>query len=222
VDIVDVMTRDVLSVTPETSVRAAALLMIEKRISGLPVVDDGVVVGVISEADFVAKDSSRTWFSRALLGQEDGMFAGVEKVGGMMSRDVVSIPVSATVQDAARLMTRHNVNRLPVIEHGGMVGIVTRSDLIRAYVHSDEEIAGDVELLVAVLPEPMSKVGVSVEDGIVSLTGVVETSAEARLVARMVAEIEGVAGVDTRLSWEVSMEAADSPWSGFPQEGAVP
>jgi CBS domain-containing protein len=221
VDIVDVMTRDVLSVTPETSVRAAALLMIEKRISGLPVVDDGVVVGVISEADFVAKDSSRTWFSRALLGQEDGMFAGVEKVGGMMSRDVVSIPVSATVQDAARLMTRHNVNRLPVIEHGGMVGIVTRSDLIRAYVHSDEEIAGDVELLVAVLPEPMSKVGVSVEDGIVSLTGVVETSAEARLVARMVAEVEGVAGVDSRLSWQVTTEAADSPWSGFPQEGGV-
>jgi CBS domain-containing protein len=216
------MTRDVLSVTPETSVRAAALLMIEKRISGLPVVEDGVVVGVISEADFVAKDSSRTWFSRALLGQEEGMFTGVEKVGEMMSRNVVTVPVSATVQDAARLMTRHNVNRLPVIEHGVMVGIVTRSDLIRAYVHSDEEIAGDVELLIAVLPEPMSKVGVSVEDGIVSLTGVVETSPQARLVARMVAEIEGVAGVDTRLSWEVSTEAADSPWSGFPQEGAVP
>jgi CBS domain-containing protein len=212
----------VLSVTPETSVRAAALLMIEKRISGLPVVEDGVVVGVISEADFVAKDSSRTWFSRALLGQEEGMFTGVEKVGEMMSRNVVTVPVSATVQDAARLMTRHNVNRLPVIEHGVMVGIVTRSDLIRAYVHSDEEIAGDVELLIAVLPEPMSKVGVSVEDGIVSLTGVVETSPQARLVARMVAEIEGVAGVDTRLSWEVSTEAADSPWSGFPQEGAVP
>jgi CBS domain-containing protein len=222
VDTVDVMTRDVLSVTPETSVRAAALLMIEKRISGLPVVEDGVVVGVISEADFVAKDSSRTWFSRALLGQEEGMFTGVEKVGEMMSRNVVTVPVSATVQDAARLMTRHNVNRLPVIEHGVMVGIVTRSDLIRAYVHSDEEIAGDVELLIAVLPEPMSKVGVSVEDGIVSLTGVVETSPQARLVARMVAEIEGVAGVDTRLSWEVSTEAADSPWSGFPQEGAVP
>jgi CBS domain-containing protein len=186
------------------------------------VVEDGVVVGVISETDFVAKDSSRTWFSRALLGQEEGMFTGVEKVGEMMSRNVVTVPVSATVQDAARLMTRHNVNRLPVIEHGVMVGIVTRSDLIRAYVHSDEEIAGDVELLIAVLPEPMSKVGVSVEDGIVSLTGVVETSPQARLVARMVAEIEGVAGVDTRLSWEVSTEAADSPWSGFPQEGAVP
>jgi len=221
VDVVDVMTRNVLSVTPDTSVRAAALLMIDKRISGLPVVEDGVVVGVISEADYVAMDSSRTWFSRALFGQEDGMLTGVEKVSQLMSRNVVTIPVSSTVQDAARLMTRHNVNRLPVIENGGMVGVVTRSDLIRAYVHSDEEIAGDVNLMIAVLPEPMSKIGIRVEDGVVSLSGELETSAEARLIARMVGELEGVAAVDNRLSWEVSTEAAESAWSGFPQEGAV-
>jgi CBS domain-containing protein len=195
--------------------------MIDKRISGLPVVEDGVVVGVISEADYVAMDSSRTWFSRALFGQEDGMLTGVEKVSQLMSRNVVTIPVSSTVQDAARLMTRHNVNRLPVIEHGGLVGVVTRSDLIRAYVHSDEEIADDVNLMIAVLPEPMSKIGIRVEDGVVSLSGELETSAEARLVARMVGELEGVSGVDNRLSWEVSTEAAEIPWSGFPQEGAV-
>jgi len=221
VDVVDVMTRNVLSVAPDTSVRAAALLMIDKRISGLPVVEDGVVVGVISEADYVAADSSRTWFSRALFGHEDGLLTGVEKVSELMSRNVVSIPVSATVQDAARLMTRHNVNRLPVIEHGAMVGIITRSDLIRAYVHSDDQIAGDVNLMIAVLPEPMSKIGARVEDGVVSLSGEVETSAEARLVARLVGELEGVVGVDNRLSWEVSTEAAESPWSGFTQEGAI-
>ena len=219
-DVVDIMTRDVLSVTPDTSVRAAALMMIDKRISGLPVVADDAVVGVISETDYVAKDSSRTWISRALFRQEDGMLTGVETVGELMSRNVVTIPVSATVQDAARLMTRHNVNRLPVIDHGRMVGLVTRSDLIRAYVHSDEEIADDVNLMIAVLPEPMSKIGVSVEDGIVSLTGEVETSAEARLVARMVGEIEGVTAVDNRLSWEVTTGAGDRPWSGFSQEGA--
>lgn len=220
-DVVDIMTRDVLSVTPDTSVRAAALMMIDKRISGLPVVADDAVVGVISETDYVAKDSSRTWISRALFRQEDGMLTGVETVGELMSRNVVTIPVSATVQDAARLMTRHNVNRLPVIDHGRMVGLVTRSDLIRAYVHSDEEIADDVNLMIAVLPEPMSKIGVSVEDGIVSLTGEVETSAEARLVARMVGEIEGVTAVDNRLSWEVTTGAGDRPWSGFSQEGAI-
>jgi len=221
VDVVDVMTRDVLSVTPDTSVRAAALMMIDKRISGLPVVVEEIVVGVISETDYVAKDGSRTWFSRALSRQEDGMLSDVQKVGELMSRNVITITVSATVQDAARLMTRHNVNRLPVIDHGRMVGLVTRSDLIRAYVHSDGDITDDVNLMIAVLPEPMSNIGVSVADGIVSLSGEVETSAEARLVARMVGEIEGVAGVDNRLSWEVTTGAGDRLWSGFSQEGAI-
>lgn len=220
-DVIDVMTRDVLAVTPDTSVREAALLMIDNRISGLPVVEDDVVVGVISEADYVAKDSSRTWVSRVLFGQEDGMLTAIERVGKLMSRDPITIPVTATVQEAARLMTRNDVNRLPVVDHGRMVGIVTRSDLIRAYVHSDEEIARDVKHMIAVLPEPMSSIGVSVEDGIVALSGEVETSAEARLAARMVQAVEGVARVDNLLAWEVTTEYAESRWSAFPQEGAA-
>jgi CBS domain-containing protein len=220
-DVIHVMTRDVLAVTPDTSVREAALLMIDNRISGLPVVEDDVVVGVISEADYVAKDSSRTWVSRVLFGQEGGMLTAIERVGELMSRDPITIPVTATVQEAARLMTRNNVNRLPVVDHGRMVGIVTRSDLIRAYVHSDEEIARDVKHMIAVLPEPMSSIGVSVEDGIVALSGEVETSAEARLAARMVQAVEGVARVDNRLAWEVTTEDAESRWSAFPQEGAA-
>jgi CBS domain-containing protein len=220
-DVIDVMTRDVLAVTPNTSVREAALLMIDNRISGLPVVEDDVVVGVISEADYVAKDSSRTWVSRVLFGQEGGMLTAIERVGELMSRDPITIPVTATVQEAARLMTRNDVNRLPVVDHGRMVGIVTRSDLIRAYVHSDDEIARDVKHMIAGLPEPMSSIGVSVEDGIVALSGEVETSAEARLAARMVQAVEGVARVDNRLAWEVPTEDAESRWSAFPQEGAA-
>jgi CBS domain-containing protein len=218
-DVIDVMTRDVVSVTPDTSVREAALLMISNRISGLPVTEDDVVVGVISETDYVAEDSSRTWVSRVLFGQEDGM--RVEKVSELMSRDPVTIPVTATVQEAARLMTRHDVNRLPVVDRGRMVGILTRSDVIRAYVHSDEDIAGDAGLMIAVLPAPMSSVQVSVEDGVVTLTGEVETSAEARLVARMVEGVEGVAKVDNRIVWEVTVEDGSNQWLAYPQEGAT-
>jgi CBS domain-containing protein len=218
-DVIDVMTRDVVSVAPDASVREAALLMISNRISGLPVTDDDVVVGVISETDYVAEDSSRTWVSRVLFGQEDGM--RVEKVSELMSRDPVTISVTATVPEAARLMTRHDINRLPVVDRGRMVGIVTRSDVIRAYVHSDEDIAGDARLMIAVLPEPMSSVQVSVEDGVVTLTGEVETSAEARLVARMVEGVEGVVKVDNRIVWEVTVEDGSNQWLAYPQEGAT-
>jgi len=220
-DVSDVMTRDVLSVRPETSVREAALLMIDNRVSGLPVVEDDMVVGVISEADYVAKDTSRTWVSRVLFGQEEATLTGVERVEELMSREPVTIAATATVQEAARLMTRKGVKRLPVTDHGRLIGIVTRSDLIRAYVRSDKEIASDARQLIAVLPEPMSKVTAGVEDGVISLSGHVETSAEARLIAQIMQGVEGVARVDNQLVWEVTTEDGDLRWSGFSQEGAA-
>jgi len=220
-DVSDVMTRDVLSVRPETSVREAALLMIDNRVSGLPVVEDDMVVGVISEADYVAKDTSRTWVSRVLFGQEEATLTGVERVEELMSREPVTIAATATVQEAARLMTRKGVKRLPVTDHGRLIGIVTRSDLIRAYVRSDKEIASDARQLIAVLPEPMSKVTAGVEDGVISLSGDVETSAEARLIAQIMQGVEGVARVDNQLVWEVTTEDGDLRWSGFSQEGAA-
>jgi CBS domain-containing protein len=221
VDVVDVMTRNVLTVTPDTSVREAALTMMDNRISGLPVVEDDVVVGVISEADYVAKDSSRTWVSHVLFGHEDGMLSGIERVEELMSRHPITISATATVKEAARLMTRNDVNRLPVIDHGRLIGLVTRSDLIRAYVHHDEEIAGDVKHVLAVLPDPMSNIQVSVAGGVVVLTGEVETSAEARLVGRIAQGVEGVVSVDNRIGFDVTTEAAQDEWAAYPKEGAT-
>ena len=221
-DVVDVMTRNVLTVAPDTSVREAALTMMDNRISGLPVVDDDIVVGVISEADYVAKDSSRTWVSHVLFGHEDGMLSGIERVEELMSRHPITISATATVKEAARLMTRNDVNRLPVIDHGRLIGLVTRSDLIRAYVHHDEEIAGDVKHVLAVLPDPMSNIRVSVAGGVVVLTGEVETSAEARLVGRIAQGVEGVAWVDNRIGFDVTTEAGQDRWSAYPKEGANP
>jgi predicted transcriptional regulator len=217
VDVVDVMTRNVLSVAPDTSVREAALMMIDNRISGLPVVEDDIVVGVISEADYVAKDSTRTWVSHVLFGHEDGMLTGIERVEELMSRHPITVSATATVKEAARLMTRNDVNRLPVIDHGRLIGLVTRSDLIRAYVHHDEEIAGDVKHMLAVLPDPMSNIQVNVAGGVVVLTGEVDTSAEARLVGRIAQGVEGVASVDNQIGFEVTTEEAQDRWSAYPQ-----
>jgi CBS domain-containing protein len=214
------MTRDVLAVSPDTSVRDAARMMIDNRISGLPVVQDGRVVGILSEADYVAKDSSATWVTRVLFRGEDSPLSGVEQVRELMSSSPVTIASTATIQEAARVMTRRGFKRLPVEDSGRLVGIITRSDLVKAYVRTDEEIADDARDVVAVLPGPMSEVKVEVEDGVATITGVVDNSYESRLVAAMVRSVEGIQRVDNRIEWEVDAELGDSPWSAFPPEGA--
>ena len=198
-DVVDIMTREVLFVAPDTSVREAALLMLENRISGLPVMENDTLVGILSEADYVAQDSSRSWRARVLLEGDQGPLGGAEKVGELMSREPITVPVTATVHEAARLMTRAGVKRLPVVDEGRMVGIVTRSDLIRAYVRSDEDLADDAREMLAVLPDPLSRVAVAVSGAVVTLSGEVRTIEEAQLVARIVKGVEGMAGVDNQL-----------------------
>lgn len=193
------MTRKVLSVTPDTSVREAALLMIENEISGLPVVEGGSLVGIISEADYVARDSSRTWMARVLFEEDQGPLSGAERVGDLMSRDPITIPVTANVHEAARIMTREGFKRLPVEDNGRMVGIVTRSDLIRAYVRSDADLAGDAREMIAVLPEPMSSVHMEVSGAVITLSGEVRTEEESKFVARIVKGVEGMTSVENRL-----------------------
>lgn len=220
-DVSDVMTRDVLTVSSQASVREAARLMIDGGFSGVPVVDDGRLVGILSEADYLAKDGSQSWISRALFGEELSPLAEVEFVSEMMSSPVVTVAETASVQEAARIMTRKGLKRLAVLNSDNeVVGIVTRADLIRAYVRPDAEIAGEIRQMLAVLPAPLSGLAVEVLDGVAVLSGDVETSAEARAVIRIVGGIEGVARVRNDLDWEVATERGDNPYSGYPLEGA--
>lgn len=220
-DVADVMTRDVLAVSVDDSAREAARMMVEGGFSGVPVVSDDRLVGVLSEADYLARVGSRSWISRVLLGEESEPFDGDETVGDLMTDSPITIAQTATVNDAARTMIRKGVKRLPVLDHGSvLVGIVTRADLIRSYVRPDDEVLGDIRALVAVLPAPMSEVYVEVFDGVALLSGDVETSAEARALIRIVQGIEGVVSVRNEMDWDVATQMGDNPYSGYPLEGA--
>ena len=219
-DVSDVMTCDVLTVSSQASVREAARLMIDGGFSGLPVVDDGRLVGILSEADYLVKDGSQSWISRALVGAELSPMAEVEFVSELMSTPAVTVANTASVQEAARIMTRKGLKRLAVLNSDReVVGIVTRADLIRAYVRPDAEIAGEIRQMLAVLPAPLSGLAVEVLDGVAVLSGDVETSAEARAVSMILSGIEGVARVRNDLDWEVATELGDNPYSGYPLEG---
>jgi CBS-domain-containing membrane protein len=211
----DVMTATVISVHPTDPIKDVAQLLVDRQISGVPVVDaDGVVVGVVSEADFLIKAEGPDGSRRSALGRLRGMSESAQArehkreartVAELMSAPAVTIGPRRPVYEAARLMTAKRVNRLPVIEDGRIAGIVTRADLVRAFARSDEQLATTIrdDVLLRVLWLDPAKFTVQVDDGVASITGDVERRSTAELVRETVAMVPGIVDVETRLSWSL-------------------
>jgi len=200
------MTEGVVSVSPDASVRAAASVLVEHGISGVPVVDDeGVVVGVLSETDVVLKASGGTERSGFLTWLFDSdladMKVAAETAGQAMSSPAVTIAPDRTVHDAARVMVDEGVNRLPVVRDGELVGILTRSDVVRAFTRTDTELATEIndDILRRTFWAEPGSVAVSVTDGRVSLSGEVETEADKEMLPLFVSRVPGVVTVTANL-----------------------
>jgi len=206
----EVMTRDVVTVRPETSLRQVAAILAERRISGLPVVDEaGEILGVVSEGDILVKErgpSERNWVLERLLHPHGTN--GQLKLEARTAAEAMTAPAKTTVfwrsvSGAAAQMLDDGINRLPVVDKDGkLVGIVTRADLVRAFARSDaeirREIQEDVLARALLLPEPIT---VAVDDGKVMLGGTVEKRTDAELVPAVVAKVPGVLEVESAISW---------------------
>ena len=207
-----VMTRDVVSVTPDTPLKDVAAAIVERGISGLPVCDaDGAVVGVLSEADLLVKQGGSPERSGGLFAWlvETASAPDLAKLrahtaGEAMTSPAVTVETASPVSEAARTMVSLGVNRLPVVEDGRLVGIVTRADLVRLFTRSDEEIARDIRQDVVkrlwIAPE---RIEIEVEQGEVVLRGEVDTEVEAGLLEKRIPLVAGVVGVRSELSWAV-------------------
>jgi CBS domain-containing protein len=144
VTIEDVMTRDVITVSPATPIHEAARLMVKHRVSGLPVIDaDGRVVGIISDGDLILRQRRRKetpwWHSFFTNGEQiarEYQRAVGTTVGEVMSRPAVTISPVWGIEVAASILDSRNIRRLPVVLDGRLVGIVSRADLIRALAAS--------------------------------------------------------------------------------------
>lgn len=205
--VADLMTTDVVTVTPETPLRDAAALLAEKKISGLPVVDArGRVVGVLSEADIVAKAGGPAR-ERRLLGwllESDVDLAdkiAARTVGDAMSAPAVTIDAERRIHEAAKVMAAEGINRLPVVDGERLVGIITRADVVRAFARSDREIAEEIEeeILRRTLWLEPGSVTVTVENGTVTLEGEVESDADAELLPVFVSRVPGVVSVQANI-----------------------
>jgi CBS domain-containing protein len=208
----DVMTTEVLTVRPETTLKDAAALLAERGISGLPVVDlGGQVVGVLSEGDVLFKEmgqraAKRPFVDRLLSLPPSDLEAKVSAatVGEAMTAPALTIGPRRPLTEVAGTMIERGVKRLPVVDDSGnLVGIVTRADLVRAFVRSDEAIEREIrdDVIQRSLWIEPDRVEVSVEAGEVRLAGEVETKAEAELIPEFVQRVPGVVSVLSKLSW---------------------
>ncbi|WP_324788782.1 CBS domain-containing protein [Streptomyces sp. H51] len=210
----EVMTREVVEAHRETSFKDIARLLAEHRISGLPVVDhDDKVLGVVSETDLIRRQAAGPADGKARRlrilpaprrARRAAAVARATTAGEMMSSPAVTVHPEQAVEVAARIMERHGVDRLPVVdEEDRLIGIATRRDLLRVFLRSDEEIRQDVidEVLTGTMCLPAYAVNVSVRDGMVTLDGQVENRTDVPLVIRLTWRVDGVVGVVNGLTY---------------------
>jgi CBS domain-containing protein len=208
----DVMTVDVATVTPETSLKHVARELSARAISGMPVIDgDGRIAGVISEADVLAKQRSEPEWRANIVARVLGRDERAESrrfqarvVSDSMTSPAITIERYWPVAVAAQRMIEHGVNRLPVVQGGWLVGIVTRADLVRAFARPDEPIVGEIRELVALQQElwrDEQPVEVKIDRGEVTLTGEVRNRDEIEILCKMIRRVPGVVHVSSRLTW---------------------
>jgi len=210
------MTKEVVTATPETPLKRVARMLTRYRISGVPVVDaDGVVLGVVTEADILCKEQGLAPEPGGVLGwlfekaDAEGSRLLARTAAEAMTAPPVTISPHASVSEAARTMVTRHINRLPVVDNGRLVGIISRADLVRAFHRSDEEIEGELkeDVLLHQLWVSPDDVHVSVTEGVVELGGMVENRTQAELVAAYALRVPGVVDVTSHLTWRVDDQA---------------
>jgi CBS domain-containing protein len=208
----DLMTSQVVTVGPATPFKEIVARLAEHRVSAMPVVDDaGLVLGVVSEADLLLKeefpepdqDIPLFWTKRRRLEREK---AAGSTARDLMSVELVSIAPDATVAEAARRMHRANVKRLPVIgDRGRLVGIISRSDLLKVFNRPDQAIRREIidDVIVGDFTMDPARFFIHVDDGVVVLQGRAERRSLLPYLVRAVHGVEGVVRVESRLTYDV-------------------
>lgn len=203
----DVMTHTAVAIGREASYKEIVGLMHQWRVSAVPVLEgEGRVVGVVSEADLLPKEEFRRT-DPALPDQlKEASKAGAVLAEELMSSPAITVHPDAPVAEAARIMARKHVKRLPVVNALGMLeGVVSRSDLLKVFLRPDQELEEEIRQSVLAELTPGVNVDFAVQDGVVTLRGPLRDRALVPLLARAIHAVEGV--VDVRMELDGAVAA---------------
>ena len=207
----NVMTRDVVCVNKDTGYKDMVKLLAARRVSAMPVVDDGRhVLGVVSEADLLLKQEKPARLGSRRLStrrrRRERAKAKATVAAALMSQPAITISTQATLTEAARRLHAAGVKRLPVVDAvGRLVGIISRVDLLKMFLRSDEALHREIveDIILGDLLMGPNRFDVHVEDGVVVLQGRCERRSIIPTVVRAVADVEGVVRVENRLGYDV-------------------
>ena len=204
----DVMTTRVIWVRKDASFRDLAAALRKHRVSAFPVLGDGdKVIGIVSEADMLAKEAVDPGTFSGLLHHRDAEKARGVTAGDLMTAAVVTVTPEDTVEHAARLMYSRKVKRLPVVDaNSHLVGIISRADVLAVFDRADEDIRKEITdevMLSEFLVDPKA-FDVKVSDAIVTVTGVPETNEVGHEIVQRIRHVQGVVAVRDRLSYLAS------------------
>ncbi|MGE0765667.1 MAG: CBS domain-containing protein [Hyphomicrobiaceae bacterium] len=217
----DVMARDVVTVNPQTTVKEIATLMAERRIGGVPVVDaGGKLVGIVSETDLMHRvetgtEKRRKWWLGAFIDSDrlarEYAASHARRAADIMSTRVVTVDAHADLGSVADLLERRKLKRLPVVEGGRLVGMITRGDLVRALVMQQGLNGGgapaDAATVRRAIQDRMRReswldsalVNVDVKDGVARLSGLAASAEQLRALRLLVEDTPGVMAVEDGL-----------------------
>jgi CBS domain-containing protein len=204
----EMMTRLVVTLRPEDTIEHAARMLVRNGISGAPVVQEGKLAGLVSEGDLAPPARSRSPSVAiepltVLVQGRPRRRAHKVSVGDVMSRDVVSISMDASVWEAASLIDRHGFRRLPVIDgEGHVMGILTRSDLVRAMAPTDPDLVASVREAIGVLElKNFSGLDISSENGCVAIGGIADRKSTRDIAMHIASRVPGVLEISDELEW---------------------
>ncbi|MGY4742235.1 CBS domain-containing protein [Streptomyces sp. ATMOS53] len=203
----DVMTRAVIAVGRDAPFKDIVRLMERWKVSALPVLEgEGRVIGIVSEADLLPKEEFRDGVPDRFTQRQrlsDLAKAGAQTAEELMSSPAVTVHGATTLAEAARIMARRDVKRLPVIDdEGRLEGVGSRSDLLKVFLRDDEDLTAEVrhEVVDRLFPLPADHIRVEVSDGVVTLTGWVDGAELIPVAERLARAVEGIVDVRCHLT----------------------